>query len=155
EPDLEPGQAFTGWHRLEKDLWVTGLQPDSTQIADQLLADVTDLANRTKTVELSPAELANGAKELLDEVATGKITGEEDQSAHTDLSDFRANVDGSQAAIAALRPVIDGRDKALGTTLDEKFAAVDKLLEAQRKGDGFKLYNDLTQDEIKAFATAV
>jgi iron uptake system component EfeO len=155
EPDLEPGQAFTGWHRLEKDLWVSGLQADSGQIADQLLADIKDLAGRTKSLQLTATQLANGAKELLDEVATGKITGEEDQYSHTDLYDFRANVDGSKAAVAALRPVIDTRDKALGATLDEKFAAVDKLLEKQRKGDGFKLYTDLTQDEIKDFAAAV
>ena len=29
EADLEPGQKWTGFHRLEKDLWVTGLQPDA------------------------------------------------------------------------------------------------------------------------------
>jgi iron uptake system component EfeO len=99
--------------------------------------------------------MANGAKELLDEVATGKITGEEDKYSHTDLYDFRSNVDGSQAAVAALRPVLDGRDKTLGTTLDQRFAAVDTLLEKQRKGDGFKLYNELTQDEIKQLAAVV
>ncbi|MEV4310676.1 iron uptake system protein EfeO [Actinocrispum sp. NPDC049592] len=155
EPDLEPGQQFTGFHRLEKDLWVSGLQADSPQIADQLLADVKDLVGKAKAVELTPVQLANGAKELLDEVATGKITGEEDQYSHTDLYDFRSNVDGSQAAVAALRPVIDGKDKALGTTLDQKFAAVDALLEKQRKGDGFKAYTELTQDEIKELAAAV
>jgi iron uptake system component EfeO len=155
EPDLEPGQEFTGFHRLEKDLWVTGLQPDSAKIADQLLADVKDLVGKAKTVELTPVQLANGAKELLDEVATGKITGEEDQYSHTDLYDFRSNVDGSQAAVAALRPVVQSRDNALAASLDEKFAAVDKLLEKQRKGDGFKLYNELTQDEIKELAAAV
>jgi iron uptake system component EfeO len=155
EPDLEPGQQFTGFHRLEKDLWVSGLQADSPKIADQLLADVKDLVVKAKAVELTPVQMANGAKELLDEVATGKITGEEDQYSHTDLYDFRSNVDGSQAAVAALRPVLDGRDKSLGTTLDQKFAAVDALLEKQRKGDGFKLYNELTQDEIKELAAAV
>src|SRR5262249_17845132 len=106
EDGLEAGQKFTGFHRLEKDLWTQGLQPDSGGIADQLLADVQDLQNRAKTVELTPVQLANGAKELLDEVATGKITGEEDRYSHTDLWDFRSNVDGSQAAIASLRPVI-------------------------------------------------
>jgi iron uptake system component EfeO len=155
EPDLEPGQAFTGWHRLEKDLWVTGLQPDSSSQADDLLTNVKDLLTRAKTVNFDALKMAGGAKELLDEVATGKITGEEDQYSHTDLYDFRSNVDGSQAAVAALRPVIDGRDKTLGATLDAKFAEVDKLLEKQRKGDGFKLYTELTQDEIKEFATAV
>ena len=36
---------FTGYHRLEKDLWVDGLQPDSPAIADQLMADINELAD--------------------------------------------------------------------------------------------------------------
>ena len=155
EDVIEDGMAFTGYHRLEKDLWASGLQADSDKIADQLLVDVKEIVSKAKTVELTPVQLANGAKELLDEVATGKITGEEDRYSHTDLWDFRANVDGSQAAIAALRPVVEQKDKALVSTLDEKFKALDEALEKQRKGDGFKLYTELTQDEIKALAEAV
>ena len=155
EDDVEEGQQFTGFHRLEKDLWVQGLQPDSGTIADQLQSDIEDLAARAKKVELTPLQLANGAKELLDEVATGKITGEEDRYSHTDLWDFRSNVDGSQAAINALRPVIQARDPKLLTTLDDKFAAVDTLLEKYRVGDGFKLYTELTQDDIKSMSEAV
>jgi iron uptake system component EfeO len=155
EDVLEDGVAFTGFHRLEKDLWTTGLQPDSNAIADQLMSDIQDLATRAKTVELTPLQLANGAKELLDEVATGKITGEEDRYSHTDLWDFRANVDGSQAAIAALRPVIEERDPALLATLDDRFAAVDAVLEKHRVGDGFKFYPALTPADIKEMSEAV
>jgi iron uptake system component EfeO len=150
-----PGESFTGFHRLEKDLWVTGLQPDSGAIGDQLMVDMRDLQNRTKTVELTPVQLANGAKELLDEVATGKITGEEDRYSHTDLWDFKANVEGSQAAVAALRPVIDEKDPALGPQLDQRFAEVEKLLENYRDGDGFKLYTALTPEDTKAMTKAV
>ena len=107
------------------------------------------------TVELTPVQLANGAKELLDEVATGKITGEEDRYSHTDLWDFKANVEGSQAAVAALRPVIDEKDQTLGPVLDERFAAVDTLLENYRAGDGFKSYTELTEDDIKKMTDAV
>ena len=71
---LQDRVTFTGYHRLEKDLWVDGLQPDSPAIADQLMVDINDLATRVKTLELTPVQLANGAKELLYEVATGKIT---------------------------------------------------------------------------------
>jgi iron uptake system component EfeO len=155
EDVIEEGVAFTGFHRLEKDLWTTGLQPDSNAIADQLMSDIQDLATRAKTVELTPLQLANGAKELLDEVATGKITGEEDRYSHTDLWDFRSNVDGSQAAIAALRPVIEERDPALLATLDDRFAAVDAVLEKHRVGDGFKLYPELTPADIKEMSEAV
>ncbi|GLY52672.1 iron uptake system protein EfeO [Lentzea sp. NBRC 102530] len=155
EDVIEEGMAFTGFHRLEKDLWTSGLQADSDKIADDLLTDVKEIVSKAKTVELTPVQLANGAKELLDEVATGKITGEEDRYSHTDLWDFRANVDGSQAAIAALRPAVEQRDKALVSTLDDKFKALDEALEKHRRGDGFKLYTELTQDEVKALAEAV
>jgi iron uptake system component EfeO len=155
EEVIEEGMKFTGFHRLEKDLWVDGLQADSPAIADQLQSDIEDLVNRAKTLELTPLQLANGAKELLDEVATGKITGEEDRYSHTDLWDFRSNVDGSQAAVAALRPVIEERNPDLLSTLDKEFAAVDTLLENYREGDGFKLYTALTPADIKAMSEAV
>lgn len=155
EADLEQGQQFTGFHRLEKDLYVTGLKPDSAQIADKLLTDVKDLVAKSKTLELTALDLANGAKGLLDEVATGKITGEEETFSHTDLWDFQANVDGSKGAIASLRPLLQERDAALVSTLDKEFANVQGLLDKTRVGDGYKLYNQLSQDEIKAFASAV
>ncbi|MFC5062187.1 iron uptake system protein EfeO [Actinomycetospora atypica] len=155
DDERDPGVEFTGYHRLEKDLWVTGLQPDSAAMADRLMADVRDLQARTAGVQLTPLQLANGAKELLDEVATGKITGEEDRYSHTDLWDFRANVDGSQAAISALRPVIDERDPVLGQTLDARFAELDRLLETYRQGDGFKLYTQLTPDDTRKMTESV
>jgi iron uptake system component EfeO len=155
DDEREPGVTFTGFHRLEKDLWVDGLQADSPAVADQLIADIKDLQTRVAAVEMTPVQMANGAKELLDEVATGKITGEEDRYSHTDLWDFKANVEGSQAAIAALRPVIDEKDPTLGPVLDEQFAAVEKLLEGYRMGDGFRSYTELTQDDIKKMTDAV
>ncbi len=101
---------FTGYHRLEKDLWVDGLQPDSSAIADQLLADVTELVAKAKAVQLNPLQLANGSKALLDEMATGKITGEEERYSHTDLWDFDANFEGSQAAHRGAAPVPRGQE---------------------------------------------
>jgi iron uptake system component EfeO len=155
DDEREPGVGFTGYHRLEKDLWVDGLQPDSPAIADQLMADIKDLQSRVAAVELTPVQLANGAKELLDEVATGKITGEEDRYSHTDLWDFKANVEGSQAAVAALRPAIDEKDPTLGPALDEQFAATEALLEGYRSGDGFVLYTQLTPDDTRRMTEAV
>ncbi|GAA3042900.1 iron uptake system protein EfeO [Actinokineospora globicatena] len=155
EADLEPGQEFTGFHRLEKDLWVSGPQSDTVAIAERLLTDVTEIATRAKAVELTPLQLANGAKELLDEVATGKITGEEDIFSHTDLWDFRANVEGSAAAVSALRPVIVERDPELAKTLETRFDAVTALLDKHRSGDGYQLYSELSESDIKDFAAAV
>ncbi|MEV6598161.1 iron uptake system protein EfeO [Actinoplanes sp. NPDC051346] len=156
EEVIEEGMAFTGFHRLEKDLWAA--KPDISKdgpIADQLLADVKEIVAKANAEKLSPLNLANGAKELLDEVASGKITGEEDRYSHTDLWDFNANVEGSKAAIASLRPVLEERDPALVKTLDAEFANVDAALGAHRAGDGWKLHNQLTKADLKALSDAI
>ncbi|SHN35355.1 iron uptake system protein EfeO [Cryptosporangium aurantiacum] len=155
ENDVEPGTEWTGYHRIEKDLWITKDVSKDGALADQLLKDVQEVVDKANTVQLSPLQLANGAKELMDEVATGKITGEEDRYSHTDLWDFQANVEGSKAAIAALRPTLDDRNPELAKKLDAQFEAVQKLLDAQATDDGFKLYTELTQAEIRQFAAAV
>jgi iron uptake system component EfeO len=155
EGDLKQGEQLAGFHRLEKDLWTTGLQPDSGAVADKLLADVQELDKQVGTVDLTPVDLPNGAKELLDEVATKKVTGEEETYSHTDLWDFRANVDGSRAALDPLRAVVQARDAALLSTVDERFAAVDKLLDQYRVGDGYRGYPELTPDQVKQLSAAV
>ncbi|MEU4689131.1 iron uptake system protein EfeO [Actinoplanes sp. NPDC023714] len=155
EDGLEPGQDFTGYHRIEKDLWETGDISESGPIADKLLADVQKIVDKANSEPLSPLQLANGAKELLDEVASGKITGEEDRYSHTDLWDFAANVEGSRAAIAALRPALEEKDPALVKTLDEKFAAVEAGLATHRSGDGWKLHNELSEADLKTLSDQI
>lgn len=155
EDVLEEGMAFTGYHRIEKDLWVDGLQKDTGTLADQLLSDVTTLNAKIATISLNPLQLANGSKALLDEIATGKITGEEERYSHTDLWDFEANFEGSRTAIAALRPYLMTKDKALVETIDARAKALGSLLESHRTGDGFVLYTELSKDEVRALSDAL
>ncbi|WP_329107574.1 EfeM/EfeO family lipoprotein [Micromonospora sp. NBC_01699] len=155
EEVLEEGMEFTGFHRLEKDLWTTGDISQDGPIADRLLTDVKEIVAKANAEKLSPLNLANGAKELLDEVATGKITGEEDRYSHTDLWDFNANVEGSKAAIAALRPVLTERAPDLVTSLDAGFATVDTTLAKHRAGDGWKLHTELSPADLKELSDAI
>ncbi|MEO6790578.1 MAG: iron uptake system protein EfeO [Ornithinibacter sp.] len=155
EEVTEQGMEFTGYHRLEKDLWESGLQPDSSAMADRLMADVTELVGKAKAVQLNPLQLANGSKALLDEIATGKITGEEERYSHTDLYDFEGNFEGSKAAIAALRPYLAEKDPELVETIETRGDALGALLETHREGDGFVLYTDLTAADVKALAEAL
>ena len=64
-------------------------------------------------------------------------------------------MEGSKASVAALRPIIDAKDPALGKTLDDNFAAVEKALEKHRKGDGWKLYTELTQADLKELTDVI
>ena len=155
EDVIAEGMKFTGYHRLEKDLWVTGLQKDSSAIADQLLADVKEIAAKSKTVDPTALSIANGAKALLDEVATGKITGEEERYSHTDLWDFDGNLEGSRQALAALRPVITERDPALQKALDARFTELSSLLGSHKTGADYKSYTALTDADIKALTVSL
>lgn len=157
EADLEPGQKWTGFHRLEKDLWVSGLQPDTAAVADQLVADVKELDAGVKapTWTIDSTQIAGGAQGLLDEIAKSKISGEEDIFSHTDLWDFKANVEGSQTAVASVRPILDERNADLGKRVDQRFAEVEKLLEKYRDGDGFVSYDKVTEPQRQELSRAI
>lgn len=160
EADLEPGQEWTGWHRAEKDLFppadYTALTAaERASIADRLVADTKDLVERTRTLEFTADNLGNGAKELLDEVATGKVTGEEEIWSHTDLWDFQANVDGARIAFENLLPALQQKDPALATSLNEKFAALQAELATHAQGGGFTSYDKLAPEQVQRLASLV
>ncbi|MFF3762604.1 iron uptake system protein EfeO [Streptomyces sp. NPDC001922] len=134
EDGLEKGQKWTGWHRLEKALWKDKkIGQEEKDLAAQLVTDLEDWQKRVGKAEIDPTGMANGAKELLDEVATGKVTGEEERYSHTDLVDFKANVEGAEKSYELLKPVAGKNDPALVKELDRQFAALDKLLDQYRE----------------------
>jgi iron uptake system component EfeO len=155
EGDQEPGQDFTGFHRIEKALWEAGDVSDMGPYADQLLTNVQEIVTRANDVTLEPLQLPNGAKALLDEIATGKITGEEDRYSHTDLWDFAGNLDGSKAAVQALRPYLEESDPDLVAEIDERFAATEAELGTHRSGDGWVLYDQLDQAQLRALSDSI
>jgi iron uptake system component EfeO len=155
EGDQAEGEDFTGYHRIEQALWVDGSTEGMAPYADQLQADVQEVAGLADDTTLDPLQLANGAKALLDEIATGKITGEEDRYSHTDLWDFAANLEGSEAAVQALRPYLEEADPDLVAKIDERFAAAEAELEQYRSGDGWVLYDQLTQEQLRGLSDSI
>ena len=166
EADLEPGQEWTGWHRIEKDLWPERAEqsgqdytPLTTEeratYADDLMANTETLDKRIQKLEFTVDQIANGSRGLLEEVATGKVTGEEEYWSRTDLWDFQANVDGARVGYEGVRPILEQKDPDLAATLDTRFEELQTLLDAQRVGDGFTLYDDLTPEQVKELSDAV
>ena len=155
EGDQAPGEDFTGYHRIEQALWVGGTTEGMSPYADQLLADVREIVDLANGTTLEPLQLANGAKALLDEIATGKITGEEDRYSHTDLWDFAANLEGSEAAVQALRPFLEEADPDLVTEIDERFAATEAELEQYRTDGGWTLHDQLTEDQLQGLSDSI
>ncbi|WP_353055847.1 iron uptake system protein EfeO [Leucobacter sp. CX42] len=182
---IEEGLEFTGFHRIEQDLWLeraienysqpeknhypkddlVALTPEQrAELGDQLVADVTELKNKVASPDftLTLADITEGAKGLLDEVAApdGKLPGEENEFAHTDLYDFVANVEGAQVAFDTVRPLLVANGgEELATELDTRFAEMFELLATYGSFDaGFVSYDtvDATQrNELAAKLTAL
>ena len=119
------------------------------------MTDTNTLYDRTRKMTSTADQIANGARSLLDEVATGKVTGEEEIFSHTDLYDFAANLDGARVAWEGLRPILKKKDAALDSQLQLKFSALDKQLAQYRKGDGYVCYGTLTKAQVKQLADGV
>jgi iron uptake system component EfeO len=161
EADLEEGQEWTGWHRIEKDLWPPAsgyetLEPaERAKYADDLLANTKVLDERVQTLTYSVDQIGNGSKGLLDEVASGKITGEEDIWSHTDLYDFQANVDGARVGYEGLKPLLEVKDAALSKQIETAFDALQAELDKYKVGsDGFVFYDKVSEAQRKQLSDA-
>lgn len=163
EDGLEEGQDlekdWTGWHRLERSLWQDKkITARDKELADLLIKDLTVWQKKVGTAEITPTSMANGAKELLDEVATGKVTGEEERYSHTDLVDFKANVEGAQKSYELLKPVASKNDAALTGELDTRFAELNTLLDKYRADKNsyvFTSYDKVGKAERKELSDGV
>ena len=173
------GLDWTGFHRIEKDLWqpkpgdknsddtdaFLDWAPSTTEeraaYADQLVADIQELAGLVNSdeFEISIEDITNGAIGLLDEVATGKISGEEDWWSGTDLSDFKANVEGAEVAFGIVEDVARSKGEdgtAIADSISTEFTALNDLLGSYGSyEDGFTNYRDLTPDQVKELSTQV
>ncbi|MFD0483903.1 iron uptake system protein EfeO [Kineococcus sp. GCM10028916] len=153
--DVEDPSTWGGFHRIEQALWVDGTTAGMTPVAQELDANVAKLAELVQTTTYQPADLANGASGLLDEVAKSKVTGEEEAYSHLDLLDFAANVDGARKAFDLLTPALQVTDPDLVTTLTTQFDTVTGALAPYQQGDTYALYTTLTQDQVRELATDV
>src|SRR5690606_8797197 len=172
------GLDWTGFHRIEKDLWVPaadGLNSDGTsawldwqpstpeqrtQFGDQLVADVQQLFDQVTDADFSVSlsDISNGAIGLLDEVATGKISGEEDWWSHTDLTDFAANVDGASVAFGNVQKLAAQSDEGakLAEEIETQFDALERVLAQYGSIEaGFTPYDQLTDAQRKQLSDAV
>ncbi|MFF6008942.1 iron uptake system protein EfeO [Rahnella sp. R3(2024)] len=141
---------FTGFHRLEKILFADKTTKGTEKFADKLYADTVDLQKRITDLTFPPSKVVGGAAGLIEEVASSKISGEEDRYSRTDLWDFRANLDGAQKIVNLLRPLLEKADKPLLDKIDANFKTVDTLLDKYKTKDGYENYEKLSDADRNA-----
>ena len=184
EADLNEGDTWTtlqdtenpwtGWHKIEKDLWkdskdtwlegneddeYDGLSDDErAATADQLLADTQTLYDMVSADDFTVGldDVSNGAIDLLEEVATSKISGEEEAFSRTDLWDFQANVEGAQVAYGNVKKLCVAKNPDLADEIDAQLETMHSLL-AQYGSieDGYRYYNELSDEEVRELSDQV
>ncbi|HEX3982712.1 MAG TPA: iron uptake system protein EfeO [Acidisoma sp.] len=141
---LDPKVGWHGFHAIERDLFQNNQITDETKAqAAELLKHVEMLAKLAPTLTYKPEDLANGAADLLEEVQTTKVTGEEEAFSHIDLVDFAGNVEGAQQAFAFLEPGMEKIDPDLTARVQAEFAKVNAMLDIYRDKSvpgGYVLY---------------
>lgn len=178
--------SFTEWlgfHRIEKDLWPPAagtLNADGTDalegweastpeqrrvIGETLIADVDKLYDQVHAEsfiadhQITVATVANGAIGLLEEIAVGKVTGEENWWSHYDLWDFQANLQGSRIAFDLVAPIAERKGDAgteLVAQINTEFDGLQALLD--QYGDlenGYVLYDEVTDEQQKELVAQI
>ena len=157
--DLDDMSKWKGWHAIEKDLWSDSGFSDKkrAKLAKELKADTQALYDLvySKDFSVSLSDVSNGAIDLMEEVATSKISGEEEAFSHTDLYDFWANVEGAKVAYGNVKDLAKLKDADLVTKLDSAFDDVQTELEKYKSGDTYKSYEELSDSEVKTLSDKV
>ncbi|AUM64078.1 EfeM/EfeO family lipoprotein [Brevibacillus laterosporus] len=150
-----PKEEWGGFHKIEQGLWVNKTTKGSEKVADQLLNDAKLLRAKVETVEVTPELLVTGAVDLLNEVSSSKVTGEEERYSHTDLYDFAANVEGAQKIYELLQPALVAKDQKLSDEIKKRFDDVFGLLAPFKKGEDYASYTELKPDQVKKLSQAI
>ncbi|MBY0794208.1 iron uptake system protein EfeO [Corynebacterium parakroppenstedtii] len=146
--DKDVLKKWTGWHRIEADLWGGdnfrfAHDEDRKKAADQLNEDTKklydlvygNLEGTDGKFKLDLSDVVDGASSLMEEVATSKIVGEEDTFSHTDLYDFKANVEGATVAYGNVADLVKKKDADLDKKITRAFDKVNKLIDEQKTGE--------------------
>jgi len=149
-------EEWSGYHKIEFGLWEENTTKGYEETAAQLLNDTKELRAKVETVEITPELMITGAIDLLNEVSTSKITGEEEIYSHTDLYDFKANIEGAEKIYEIFKEKLSKKDMNLVETLDGRFQTINNLLAKYEDGNGgYVSFETLTPDDTKALSEAV
>jgi iron uptake system component EfeO len=148
---------WTGWHRIEKALWEDSSTAGMGPFAQKLVTDTDDLVTEVKALAIQPSVMTNGAGLLIEEAATGKITGEEERYSHTDLVTFQSNIDGAKKIVELITPVLTTAPggPALIKAIDDQFGRVDAIMATYRRGDTFVSYDQVSEADRNRLKAAL
>ncbi len=111
---------FTGFHKVEMDLWQNDDLTAAAGDTGTLLTDVNELARQFPGESIPATELPLRTHEILEDALRDELSGDDDYGSGTDMASVEADVDGTRELLALLAPVLAPRAPDLEATVGHR-----------------------------------
>jgi iron uptake system EfeUOB component EfeO/EfeM len=131
-------RAFTGFHRIEDDLWRRRNLAAAAADTARLQRLVARLVQRRLSSELPATKAAMisftiRCHEVLEDALRDSLSGEDDYGSHTDLQSLGADLSVTRELLKLLAPDLDPRAPALVATAQAQLRAISEAIRAARR----------------------
>ncbi len=130
--------AFTGFHRIEYDLWQNAPMDQLAAEGQQLVDDVDSLQSQLPSFTFDANDVTIRAHEILEDTLRFTLTGQDDYGSGSGFATARADLTGDRELLGLLTPLLQDRSPDLITaangqiyTLDEQLTAAGRTPVAQ------------------------
>jgi iron uptake system component EfeO len=160
ENPVTVASQFIGFHKLEQLMWQDKTLTGAPKLCAGLVKNEQQLLTLVSKAQYNPLEMASGATDLINEAATGKISGEEERYSDTDLPVFAANMEAAMEIVSLLQPYLQHQDPGALAQIKQRNAVVTALLAHYKAspgydGTGYVDYSTVTTAERRQLSAAV
>lgn len=130
---------FTGFHRVELDLWERRDLTAAARDTGVLVGLVERLTPASVLADLPASTLGIDSwvlrcHEILEDALRDSLSAQDDYGSHTDLASLTADVGATREMLDVLAPLLEPRQPALVPTARRELAAIDRSIAAIHPG---------------------
>jgi iron uptake system EfeUOB component EfeO/EfeM len=125
---------FTGFLKVEMDLWQNDDLAAAATDTATLLTDVNELALRFPAESIPATELPLRTHEILEDALRDELSGQDDYGSGTDMASVEADVDGTRELLSLEAPLLRVRAPDLMTIVTALLNRLDTALAATEVG---------------------
>jgi high-affinity iron transporter len=121
---------YTGFHKVEADLWQNSSLTAAAADGATLLANVNELEVKFPNQSIPATELPLRTHEILEDALRDELSGADDYGSGTDMAAVEADVDGTRELLALEAPLLKQRAPDLVATVMAQLNRLDVALSA-------------------------
>jgi high-affinity iron transporter len=150
---------FTGFHKIELELWTDHNLPAAATAAAHLMTSITSLTKRSiaSWFPLSTAGVSGlplRCHEVLEDALRDTLSGDDDYGSGTGFASVHADVSGTRELLGLLAPLLDPRSAHLVARAHHALSRLDSVLDATRSHGSWVAVADVSRAKREAVDSA-